>query len=369
MLEIYTYTDKYNSILRQLLRTLYVKRKDENLILSPISVLMLLALAADASSGDTRTEIMQVLDNAENEEDILHLLYRIQDLLCNNNDFSTANAVCIRHSLMDAINPLYSDHLKTLFGGELFFSDNLVSDVNAWVKKHTNGLINSIMDDSMSNIVACLLNAAVFEGKWVEHYTRNDIKYKDFTNADGSVKETAMITAKERKYIEDDVFTGFVKPYKDCDFSFMALLPKENSTDSLEKSLENIHLSNIFRNSHGIDVRALLPEFSYTFEEDLTFFCKEMGIQKLFTDDADFSPLCSMPLALDSIIHKAKITVDRHGTKAAAVSAGLLRLGSAGGGHFYKVVNLDRPFVYAIMHNVTCLPVFTGIVSKMGNTI
>jgi serpin B len=31
----------------------------------------------------------------------------------------------------------------------------------------------------------------------------------------------------------------------------------------------------------------------------------------------------------------------------------------------YKVVNLDRPFVYAIMHNESGLPVFTGVIRKM----
>ena len=29
------------------------------------------------------------------------------------------------------------------------------------------------------------------------------------------------------------------------------------------------------------------------------------------------------------------------------------------------IVRLDRPFIYAIMHNETGLPVFTGIVNKL----
>ena len=67
------------------------------------------------------------------------------------------------------------------------------------------------------------MNATAFDGKWTKHYTRNDIDYKEFHNSDGTIKETAMLDISEREYVENDSFTGFVKPYKDIGFSFMAL--------------------------------------------------------------------------------------------------------------------------------------------------
>ena len=68
---------------------------------------------------------------------------------------------------------------------------------------------------------------------------------------------------------------------------------------------------------------------------------------------------------MDSIIHKARIEVDRQGTKAAAVTMGAIEVGCAFPLDKPKVVELDRPFVYAIMDNKTGLPVFTGIVNKL----
>ena len=67
---------------------------------------------------------------------------------------------------------------------------------------------------------------------------------------------------------------------------------------------------------------------------------------------------------MTAIIHKARVEVDRQGTKAAAVTTGLLFAGAAPLLD-YKTVELDRPFVYAIMHNETGLPVFTGIVNML----
>ena len=65
-------------------------------------------------------------------------------------------------------------------------------------------------------------------------------------------------------------------------------------------------------------------------------------------------------------IHKAHIELDRKGTKAAAVTAAMLTCGCAlVFEDETKYVTLDRPFVYAIMHNETGLPIFTGVVNKL----
>ena len=54
-----------------------------------------------------------------------------------------------------------------------------------------------------------------------------------------------------------------------------------------------------------------------------------------------------------------------NGTKAAAATVGLISVGSAPVERKPKEVCLDRPFIYAVMHNETKLPVFTGIVNKL----
>ena len=67
---------------------------------------------------------------------------------------------------------------------------------------------------------------------------------------------------------------------------------------------------------------------------------------------------------MESIIHKAHFEVDRKGTKAAAVIMGVVCAGCAPMMEDFKTICLDRPFVYAIVHNETGLPVFAGIMNK-----
>ena len=64
------------------------------------------------------------------------------------------------------------------------------------------------------------------------------------------------------------------------------------------------------------------------------------------------------------ILHKAYIEVDRRGTRASAVTLGVVVAGCAPMDDF-KMVELNRPFLYAIVNKITGFPVFIGIVENL----
>lgn len=353
---------KYNELTSHLLEKFYDEKADQNLILSPFSVLMLLAIAADASNGETREEIIKVLTDNLSFDKAMELIRWLQSSFSLTGALSSCNAVCVHKSIEDYVMPDYPQHLQEALKGELFCSEDIVNDVNAWAEKNTNGLINKIADDTMQNMMACMINATAFIGKWTQHYSDFDIVEKEFHNSDGSTSMVEMIETSEQKYVENDFFTGFVKPYKDIGYSFMALLPKDEEM-LFEMFLHRLSLSDLFVQGTEGQVFVTMPEFTYSFQEDITSFCKKIGIHTIFSNKADFSPLSSMRLNIDAIVHKARIEVNREGTKAAAVTMSALRSSPV----FFdsKEVYLDRPFIYAIMHDETGLPVFAGIVNKL----
>lgn len=364
MNRIEDYKEIYNEFTKQTLRILYTDNKDQNLIMSPFSVMMLLAIAATAVEGDARAEIINALSNDLNYEETIDVLCRMQNAFSEEGTLSSANAVCVQHNIEATINADYTEYLQKKFNGELFTSSDITSDVNKWIKKNTRGLIEKIADDSMRNTLACLVNATAFEGKWIQNYTQYDIEEDEFKNADGTISDVAMLKTTEQEYIEDDSVTGFVKPYKDIDFSFMALLPKKPSETAFKNVLEELDFSELHRKKNREDILVSLPEFDLLFEEDLTLCCQTLGINKIFSGQANFSPLSSEQIKIDSIVHKARIIVDRTGTKAAAATMGICIAGCAPETE-YKIVELNRPFIYAIIHNKTGLPVFTGIVNEL----
>ncbi len=363
-MEIKDYSGKYNEITRYLMESFAKAKKGENIVISPTSIIMLLGIAADAVQGKTRDEILDVIGSNISYEELMAVLKEIQTNSSASDSLMLSNAVCVKDRISESVSPTYPERLRDVFDGKLFTSADIVRDVNAWVKEKTKGMIEKAADESMNERLACLMNAIAFEAEWLEPYEEDDIYDGEFNNADGTVTEVQMLDSSEDTYIEDEFFTGFMKPYKDEKYVFMALLPKKKKSASfLLRTIKQIDFSKLFNESVYGTVYVTMPEFKYDFGEDMTELCKELGISTLFTPEADFSPMSSEWLKVDSIIHKAHIEVDRMGTKAVAVTMAYVVDGCAPSMDF-KSVCLDRPFVYAIMDTETCWPVFTGIYNQ-----
>lgn len=366
MSSVDNYKNQYNKLTQTLMEEFLKEKQGENLVLSPYSVIMLLGIAAHATDNTTRAEILNAVAPGMDIEQAGKLFSELQKIMSEQPELISSNAVCVRADLEKTIRTDYPRELAAIFDGKLFASTNLVDDVNAWVKEHTKGMIDQIVDDSAANMLACLLNAIAFEADWAEKYEEDDIYEDDFTNADGSKSEVSYLYSTEEIFVENEFFKGFIKPYKNEEFSFMALLPKKKKSPSfLLRAIKAIDFSKLFEEAVDMTVYATMPEFKYDFRKDLTGLCQKLGIHEAFTNAADFSNVSSADLNADSILHKAHIEVDRKGTKAAAVTSMVVVAGCAPMEREYEEICLDRPFVYAIMNNKTGLPVFTGITNQI----
>ena len=367
---IEAYAEKYNEFTSETLKRF---SNGENLVFSPLSIFMLLSMAADSVNGAARQEILDVIGSERLSGSYGDTISKIQRLFTDGTSSEgkkegkgslvSANAVCVRNDLKEKVNPEYLRNLKK-YNSELFASENMIGDVNAWVKNNTKGMIESIADDSMRKMVMCLLNALAFDAEWKKKYDEDDIYDSDFTNADGSISEVQMLDSKEQMYVENDRMIGFIKPYKDPEYEFMALLPKRKAKSAMAHAIRFLNISELYSSMSYKKVIVSMPEFCCDSKLNLKEYCKELGINTLFTDDADFSPASRERLKVDAILHKAHVEVDRKGTKAAAVTmAGVVCAGAAVMEEA-KIVRLDRPFIYAVMHKETKLPVFVGIMNK-----
>ena len=364
-MEIKDYTPFYDELSRALLEKLAQRNAGKNVVLSPLSILMLLGICAASSGGDTRAEILWTLGREQlTFPGLQDLMAQLRDDLTENGTLLLANAVFIREDLRGTVPARYEAMLESVYGGSLFAGHDMVREINDWVRENTLGMIDGVADESMCQMTAGLLNAAAFEDAWKKPYEEGQIRKEDFTNADGSVSRPEMLHSEEQRYIEDRFFTGFVRPYQGGDYSFMALLPTEEAREDPQRALRFLSFTDRFRRAQDQEVQVAMPEFSCAFGADLTPLCREMGIRTAFGRGADFSPLSGVPMTIDSVVHEARIQVNRKGTKAAAVTFAGLRQMSAMVSR-PKVVRLDRPFFYAVVHNDTALPVFCGAVNHL----
>ena len=361
-------SDKFTEIYRDFTRSLLENYNNGkgNVVLSPFSIFVLLCIASDSTASETRDEIIKAICKDLSYEEVREIVRDLCEGFSKDDALSLANALCVNETIADSIKPEFKEMLSGDYGAEIFASKDIVNDVNKWVKEKTRGMIEKLANENMKNMLACLMNAICFEAEWAEPYEDEDI-YEDeeFANADGSKAEVTMLVSKEECYIENDLFTGFIKPYKESGYSFMALLPKSESAEDLKNSISSLDFTQLYIRSQDLIVNVIMPEFRYDFSEELTDYLETLGINKIFSTSADFSPMTGEWLKADGIIHKAHIELDRNGTKAAAATAMFMVEGFAPSFEEIKYVKLDRPFIYAIMHTETKLPVFAGIVNKL----
>ena len=353
---------RYGGMALRLLEICGAEEAGKNVFLSPLSVLMLMAIASDATAGNTKVELFRLLGFPDPGE----AYGALQEALCAGGCLSSANAVCVRQDLAPGIREPFRELLARVYGGEIFSSADMAEDVNAWISEKTKGMIREAAPADMGNMAMCLVNAVAFEDKWRTPYEDRQVRDGEFRNADGTVSTVGMMRGEEYEYIETSSFRGFTKDYR-SGFYFLALLPKEEGSEALVSAVEGLSFIRLRMGTVRKKVYTRMPEFTFSYARELSPIFRELGVSELFTFGADFSPLLKGPRArVESILHRAFVDVNRQGTKAAAVTA-MWAEEEGGEPEEYEEVYLDRPFVFMIMHKQTGYPVFTGIVSQLEN--
>jgi len=97
---------------------------------------------------------------------------------------------------------------------------------------------------------------------------------------------------------------------------------------------------------------------------DLVPVLRRLGVTAAFTREADFSGITAAErLLISAVAHKAYVDVDEQGTEAAAATAVSFRPSAAFRAPPAVTMVVDRPFLFAIVHTPTGLPLFAGQVS------
>ncbi len=339
---------EYNKLVKELLS--YESNSDDNIVMSPLSIWILLKLLEDASSGKTKQEIIDSITHGEeiklNEKEYKQIM-------------NVANAVFMKSH--NSIKESFVKLLKEKHNGKVFITDDFVKDVNSWVSEKTKGMIDKIVDNNDCEFG--IANAISFDAKWLEPYEDRDIE-EEFHNKNGETVNISFMTGNEDYYLENENIVGFTKPYIHNKFSFVGILPKDEKEDlsNIAKDLDITDLYNNKTNKYNLYVE--IPEFKVDSSFNLINYFTKKGINRIFTNDAEFTSITDNELVLSNLLHKAVIKVDRKGTKAAAASWAGLMTGCPVQSLSRRVI-LNRPFIYAIIHNNTGIPVFVGTVNNL----
>ena len=343
-----------------------------NSLISPLSVLLALAMTANGAGGDTLAQ-MEVLLGGDiplvelNE----YLLGYVEGLpSTNKSTLSIANSIWFRdQNDVLRVDEGFLQRNADYYGASAYkapFDAQTVSDINNWVKENTDGMIDTILDKIDAADMMFLLNAVMFDAEWNSVYYKENISEGDFTDISGAVQVVDFMYSTESQFLDDGMATGFIKHYANGDYSFAALLPNEGvALDAYIDSLTGDGFLSTIQNAEAAVVHASMPKFEFEYELGLNDALTALGMPDAFdivrADFSDMAVSSEGNLFISLVLHKTFISVDELGTKAGAVTMVAMGAGSAMPVN-EKNVRLDRPFVFAIIDNATSLPIFIGTV-------
>ena len=354
-----------------------------NILISPTSMMIAFGMLENGANGETLSQIEKTFGSIPVSE-MNPIMYRMAQRFNEAEDvnWNVANSIWFKDDGKVEVVPDFASAVKNYYNADIWmapFDQSTLEDINGWVNDQTYGMIPGILDNIPEDARMYLINAMAFEGEWMNEYEESDIyEGQLFTNHDNSTTEVTMLYSVENNYFEIAGGTGFIRPYKGGEYSFVGILPKEGTSieDYLAKLAENgDEFANLIRNPEYSyeNVIVRMPEFSDDYFIEMSDVLKEMGMEDAF--DPDIADLTNMVRAIDNpdynavigrVLHKTHIEVNREGTRAAAVTA-IETLDACAAPMVEEpiFVTLDRPFVYGIVDNETGLPVFIGCVNQL----
>ncbi|MGV8906455.1 MAG: serpin family protein [Acetobacterium sp.] len=364
-----------------LMKGLLKSSSEDNLLISPMSLSIALAMVQNGANGQTKEGILTAMQDSGPElnnrfNTLLNYFNQLASAKKENGDEAPPITLNIANSFWfkDDITPKqdFVNTLKASYNAEAYqtnFSDpNTLHQINLWVEEKTNHLLTDTLSEINPNTVAYLMNTVYFKGTWINPFDESQTTPKPFNISTSEAVNVAMMHQEHRfNYFEDDSSQIAGMPYYGGSTMYI-LLPKGTiETLISESTFEGIATKLERANQNSSPLILDLPKFQYQVSNDLKEPLSVSGMEMAFSsENADFSNMFEAAngnVFISDLFQNATIIVDEQGTEATAVTAISMDVTSAPSDE-PKVFNCNRPFMFVIQENQTGSILFIGVVRK-----
>jgi serpin B len=354
-----------------LLREVDTRRQEDqpNTLLSPLSATMALGMAMEGAGGETFAQMRETLGfEGMSREDINASYAGLMDLLLTLDpavEIGIANSAWSRTEFpfeteyFNAITNFFQATVQELDFG----NPSSVDVINQWVRDHTEGRIDSIIDAIGPLDILFLINAVYFKGEWTTQFKKGSTHQAPFHLQEGGTVDVPMMSGD----IEDVGFAwlegGRVMaelPYGGQAFGMVLLLPAPGETvDQLMAVMDDGLWHSWVDALQPGKVMVRMPKFELEWDGLLNDALKTLGITNAFEPfQADFSRMTPASDAhISAVRQKTYMRVDEEGTEAAAATSVTVGVTSAPPG-----ITLDRPYILAIRERLSGTVLFVGAI-------
>lgn len=351
------------SLYRQVAR----QSNTSNIFLSPVSIATAFAMLSLGTKGATHAEILEGLQfnltekaEAEIHEGFQHLLHTLNQP-DNQLQLTTGNGLFIDKKAK--LVPKFLEDVKNLYHSEAFsinFRDTEEAKkcINDYVEKGSQGKIVDLVDELDKDTVFALVNYIFFKGKWEKPFEVEQTTEEDFhVDEETTVKVPMMNRLGMFDLHHCDKLSSWVllMDYVGNATAFF-ILPDQGKLHQLEDMLTKEILAKFLEKRYPSSANLHLPKLTISGTYDLKSLLGNLGITKVFSDEADLSGVTEeQPLKLSKALHRAVLTIDEKGTEATGAT-----ILEAIPMSIPPNVKFNKPFLFLIYDTKTKAVLFMG---------
>ncbi len=344
-----------------------------NVVASPGSLLIALAMLRAGASGETAAEMDSALGlPAEHRDEAMNALLASLDAF-DGDPGSVDEKNPPRRPVLHSANGLFVDkgvptgdgYLQSLaqyYGAGVYpveFQDEDVTKpaIDAWVNQNTGGRIKKAPAKYSRENTFSLLNAVYFAAAWKVPFEPADTSELPFATAGGQATVPTMSAVQDLAFAQGAGWQAVDLPYAEG-FVMRLVLPAPGNSWPGAQDLADVARG--LESAAPSSTQLFLPRWDQKSDFELRRVFTALGLQEMLHTTTGFDSI-QPGLEIQQAGQSANITVAEKGTIAAAVTQ--INARAVSGVAPLNVVRFDRPFQYEIVHVETGLPLFMGRVS------
>lgn len=377
------YISSINKFMSTTTREFLGNSDGKNVVYSPVNVFLALSMLSEVTDGTTRQQLLNLLVNGDaTATDSLGIeeLRSIASSMWNSN-YSDDGAIksILASSLwmnqdisfvQSTMDTLANDYYASSYQGEMG-SAEFTEAFQAWLNEQTGGLLQ----EQAGNIeftpetILALATTVYYRAKWSAQFDEENNTTETFHSENGDVTCEFMNQSRSKNYYWSDKFSSVSQNFESGGAMWF-LLPDEGvSVDELLEdpaTMEFITADKYeLENQKYLIVDLSVPKFDVVSDLDLKSNLENLGVTEIFDAKvSDFTPMTTDAddIAVSTIKHAARVTIDEEGCTAVAFTA-MLMAGSAMPPEETIDFVLDRPFLFVIT-GLDDSPLFIGVVNQ-----
>ncbi|MDH5371331.1 MAG: serpin family protein [Acidimicrobiia bacterium] len=349
-----------------------------NLVFSPVSVYVALAMTYGGAVGLTADEMAEVLGIDLSADEFHAAMNVLEQAIESRNRAATEHEGAVEVSIANSLwgqdgmtfEEVFLDLLALDYGAGMRlvdFTDPTAREeariaINDWVAGETNERIEDLIQDGVldETVRLLLVNAVYLNAAWLTPFDEASTADRSFTLLDGSdLLVPTMHSSGTLLQGRGDGWQAVQVPYAGRELAMVVILPDAGYFEHVEASLSSGLIDSVLGSLSSAQVNLSLPKFEIRTQAGLVPALQAMGLSEATGPSADFSGMTgAKDLFISDVVHEAWISADEAGTEAAAATAVIMSLTAVPMDPIS--IDCDRPFLFVLYDAETGSILFMG---------